>query len=395
MLILAADTGVQARVMEPLQLKSTLSRLFPDYPGPGWSQRLIFVALALLVALLELILYSTKFDFVALWTLILCTLLLASCGWFAPWSEILYIFAYDVTLFIPVGDYFPHLLFGVCAISVSWLARSWVIPGLVLYFSTELLALVATTMLIPRLTGFLLETALVLPLGFFLRWHRLNAERMSTRLRLMKEESTQAETRIRRDLATELHDTIARDLVRLVVLANRLEKHPDSATTEDFRQISELSVSASRWIRSVISRLDARRTHRNLSEVIDEASKMLSSRDMNLELTGTSNLEVVLTRQQLLLATLVVQECATNALKYGVSGTKVTLEATLDESRVLTLIMRNQISPTPNYSTVSSGIGLDNLESRLEEENGELILGKIDRQWIVKAIIPPSREETP
>lgn len=395
MLTLAADTGVQAKVMEPLQLKSVLSRMLPCYHDSGWSQRLIFVALALLIALLELIFYSTKFDFMALWTLILSTLLLASCGWFAPWSEILYILAYDIILFLPVGNHFPHLIFGVCAISVSWLARSWVVPGLVLYLSTEILSLLATTMLMPRVTESLLETSLVLPLGFFLRWHRLNAERMSTRLRQVKEIAAQAEARVRRDLATELHDTIARDLVRLLVLANRLEKHPDSATAEDFRQISELSVSASRGIRPVIAELDARRTRRNLSEVIDETSQMLSSRNMNLRLTGTSNLEVVLTRQQLLLAILVVQECATNALKYGVSGTEVTLEATLDDRQVLTLIMRNQISPTPNFSNVSSGLGLDNLESRLVEENGELILGQIDQKWIVKAVIPPSREEEP
>ncbi|WP_258556388.1 histidine kinase [Mobiluncus mulieris] len=240
------------------------------------------------------------------------------------------------------------------------------------------------------MTGFLLDASLVLPLGFFLRWHRLNTETMSTRLRQAKEEVAQVETRIRQDLATELHDTIARDLVRLVVLANRLEKHPDSATSEDFRLISELSTSASRGIRPVISGLDKRRSRKNITQIIEEVASMLSARDMKLRTVGTSKLDALLTRQQLLLATLMIQECATNALKYGVPGTEVVLEAILDESRVLILTMRNEISPTPNYAGVSSGFGLNNLESRLNEESGELFFGKVEQQWITKAVIPLS-----
>ncbi len=375
-----------------MQIDSLMVRFFPQYPGPGWAQRLIFVALASLIATLELpqFFYYQNPSVETLWILFLSIILLASCGWFAPWSEILYTIIFDITLFTSLSNSMPFLVLGVCAISVSWLSRSWVIPGLMLYFSAELLALFTATRPIPQLTGFLLDASLVLPLGFFLRWHRLNTETMSTRLRQAKEEVAQVETRIRQDLATELHDTIARDLVRLVVLANRLEKHPDSATSEDFRLISELSTAASLGIRPVISGLDKRRSRKNITQIIEEVASMLSARDMKLRTVGTSELNALLTRQQLLLAALMIQECATNALKYGVPGTEVALEATLDESRVLLLTMRNEISPAPDYAGVSSGFGLNNLESRLNEENGELFFGKVEQQWIIKAVIPPS-----
>lgn len=262
-----------------------------------------------------------------------------------------------------------------------------------MFISSEVFTIINTTMLSAQLTGALLEASLVLPLGFFLRWHRLNSARLSRRLHTVQEQAAQAEARIRQDLAAELHDTMAKDLVRLVVLSDRLARHPDSANTEDFRTISELSLSASRGIRPAISRLDARRSRTNFTQIIEEASQMLLSRDLKLEVKGTSNLDALLTRQQLLLATMMVQECAVNVLKYGLYGSEVSLEAELDENRTLTLTMRNEISPTPDYTGVSSGLGLNHLESRLNDEGGELIFGKIGQQWIIKAVIPASREE--
>lgn len=111
-----------------MQLKNSLSRFFPAYAGPGWSQRLIFVALALLIAVVELVsLFFSNTEVTNLWVLLTLVFLLGSCGWFAPWSEILYVAAFDIILFTPLGSHLPYMVLGTFAITLSWMARSWII----------------------------------------------------------------------------------------------------------------------------------------------------------------------------------------------------------------------------------------------------------------------------
>lgn len=63
--------------------------------------------------------------------LLMFMFLLAAGGWFAPWTEVTYVVAVDIMAFLPISNQFAFLTFGVCAIAVSWIARSWVIPGVV------------------------------------------------------------------------------------------------------------------------------------------------------------------------------------------------------------------------------------------------------------------------
>lgn len=380
--------------METFHLRGKVSSLFPHYSGPGWSQRLVFLALALFIGIFETVfLFGQNMNSWSIWTLLPMSILLASCGWFAPWSEVAFVIIFDCCQLTPLSNQLTFYIFGVCAISVSWIARSWSLPGLVIFFTTELFVFVNSTTFAAQVLSFALDTAVVVPLGFLLQRQKQQMEKITADARKSREEAQEAGDRIRRQLAADLHDTIAKDLVRLVVLSDRLAKRPDTAEQRDFELLFEISSDASRRIRPLILNLDATREKTSFSKILNDVSRMLSTRSMVLEVEPETNFDLLLTPKQLHLASLIVQEAAINALKYGPIGALVTMNVELDENRTLEISMRNPIAETPEFTEVTSGFGLRNLESRLNEEDGELFFGKDSEGWIITAIIPPSKEE--
>lgn len=374
---------------------SLISKLFPVYPMPGLFQRLLFVSLAIILGILEVTGSLVRVaNYPSMWALAILVILLASCGWFSPWSDIAYTVFFDCLLLSPLSDNFSFAIWGICAISINWIRRSWIIPGLAIFFSAEFLSLLVSSTPKVQFLSLLLDSLATLSLGFFLRWQYQRMERMVMESQQTKEEAERSGERIRRELAAELHDTIAKDLARLVIVADRIAKHPDEAKPQDFKLVSDIAKTASRRIRPVIFNLDTTRVSASLTDVLDDVRNMLRTREMVLEADANPDLDSLLTRQQRQLATLVVREASTNSLKYAPAGAHVNLELRLDENRILTITMSNPVSEFHEFSGVTGGFGLRNLESRLNDESGELLFGRNSQGWIITALIPAAKEES-
>lgn len=393
MLLDATPADLRKKKVITMPLKSLVPKLFPRYSEPGLSQRIIFVSLALVLGLLEVTgLLVRVANYPSMWALAILVILLASCAWFSPWSDIAYTVFFDCLLLSPLSDNFSFTIWGICAISISWIARSWIIPGLAIFFSAEIFSLLVANPPTAQVLSFILDTLATLSLGFFLRWQHQRMERMTMESQQAKEEAERSGERIRRELAAELHDTIAKDLVRLAILADRIAKHPDEAKPQDLKLVSDIAKTASSRIRPVILNLDTTRVSASLTDILDDVRSMLRAREMVLETDANAELDSLLTRQQRLLASLVVREAATNALKYAPAGAYIELEMSLDEERILTIMMSNPVSELPEYHGMTGGFGLRNLESRLNDEGGELLFGRNSQGWIITAVIPAAKE---
>ncbi|AWB83944.1 sensor histidine kinase [Corynebacterium liangguodongii] len=86
-------------------------------------------------------------------------------------------------------------------------------------------------------------------------------------------------------------------------------------------------------------------------------------------------------------------ELATNAIKYAVRGSIITLcVGCSDES--LRFRMTNEIEPRPTARHMTSGIGLTETKRLVVRHRGEFWAGKRDGQWVVEFEIPSPAEET-
>ena len=314
-------------------------------------------------------------------------ILLSLHGWFGLWADFAYLGL--LTLLIPsdLSNGLGFDLLGIVAIGISWIAQNRVLQTCTIFFLTRVVVFSVTD----DFPSFWLDTLLqAIPLftfGFFLRYQRQHTHELQMQVETAKKEAEVLGARVRRELATQLHDTTAKDLARIAVVAQRLSDQPSTASPEELSQLARLAVTASKRIRPMILNLDSHRETISLESSIREAQKMLTARGITLTAAVPDNIDSALTRQQKLVSALIVRECATNILKYAPEDSTASLEMSLDTSATLTITMHNTIAPTPD-SSITGGFGLRNLEDRLYEEGGELLFGRRGEDWTLSAEIP-------
>ncbi|WCC79328.1 hypothetical protein O6R08_07230 [Cutibacterium equinum] len=220
--------------------------------------------------------------------------------------------------------------------------------------------------------------------GLVLRWHsgrRLLAEQEKELLRASVVES-------RRELARQLHDTTAKDLAHVAVLAQDIAiRHPE--LNEEMDPLVSAATSASRRIRPMILAIDTSATEPTLPDVIEQVTRMLKTRNITLDLMACEDLDRLLSHQQRRTAALAIRECCSNILEYAPSDSLATLVAERNDTNgLLTISLSNEIAAQPAAPALSSGYGLENLGGRIQNEGGTMDITNAGGQWLTVINLP-------
>ncbi|NLI04090.1 MAG: histidine kinase [Actinomycetaceae bacterium] len=316
---------------------------------------------------------------------------LVAAAWLRPFGEIAYLLL-ALGIELALGeDALPLMLIGAYVISVVWIRRSWIVAGVIAFLLLETTTWLSTT---PELSFDLVSTVftmtfvlvIILGIGLVLRYQRLAVEKAEQD----RASAEEASNRIRSELATQLHDTTAKDLARVAITAQRIAaRSTDPVLRAELDELSSLATTAAQRIRPVILNLDSAKSDTSLARAIEMSTTMLRTRSITLDTDFPDNIDELLTRQQRLIGSLIVREVATNILKYAPTNSLATLIVEFNGySHELDLILSNEISPVPIADGITGGFGLANLEQRVAEEGGELGYAQTGNTWITHASIP-------
>ncbi|NMW82339.1 ATP-binding protein, partial [Mobiluncus mulieris] len=287
-----------------------------------------------------------------------------------------------------------------------WLVRSWIIPGLLLLLVTEISLTAVSPHPSLQAIGAVFGSGVTIALGLAIRYFRLKTAKANARAEFSrqqaeqarreaeqaKREARQASRLIRKQLAVQLHDTIAKDLAHIAIKAQELSQ-PGCATPEELAALANQAIATSKRIKPTILQLDTESGRANITETVSLVTKMLSTRNITLQNDVSENLAPQVTRQQALLACLVIREAATNILKYAPTDTTASLEVTREPDGAITITTSNTIGDSPANIGTTGGFGLANLERQITTNGGELEYSHTPARWILWATIPTGGKE--
>ncbi|WP_168709461.1 sensor histidine kinase [Actinomyces procaprae] len=232
-------------------------------------------------------------------------------------------------------------------------------------------------------------------LGEMLRFQREQA-RSAARRRL------ESRLRQRRLMASELHDTVARDLTYAVLMGEQFK----IAHADDEQLSRELDViiepvrmavaQLRRGLRSmstddgddVVLRV-ASRPPRPLAQTLADADRVLADRGARLETDGTQLLtESIFTpgaQQQVLR---VINELVDNAAKHTPAEglARITIET---DDRALDCMVTNTVDAAHTKDrALSSGLGLADAQRRVESLGGDFVINRGESRWTVTFSVP-------
>ena len=338
--------------------------------------------------------------------LFLLALTLPLCAIHPPLFELLYITIFLTSAYIGLQQSLTSPVVGAYVLVGVWLVRSWIVPGLLLLVLTEASLVVVSPYPGLQAVGALFGSGITIALSLAIRYFRLKTAKANARAEFSrqqaeqarreaeqaKREARQASRLIRKQLAAQLHDTIAKDLAHLAIDAQQLSLQGTASATE-LTALAEQAIAASKRIKPTIMQLDTESGRANITETISLVTKMLSTRNIALETEISENLDPQVTRQQALLACLVIREAATNILKYAPTGTTASLEVTREPDGAITITTSNTIGDSPANIGTTGGFGLANLERQITTNGGELEYSHTPARWILWATIPTGGKE--
>lgn len=363
-----------------------LNLIFPSYTRSTLVQPLVFTLSAVFFLgfdTFQLIAGQQNASILGvIFSLVLLGVFVAA-GWFQV-CEYVFLICYFVFNLLNLIDGFGMMSFALSIMMVFWLMRSWIVPAvLVLVLDGGVATAVSIT---PGLQAFssVLTAVLVLAIGLALRWQngrRVLAEQEREAIRRAAAEN-------RMELARQLHDTTAKDLAHVAVLAQDVAtRHPELSA--ELSPLVAAATDASRRIRPMILSIDTTASEVPLSQVVQQVAQMLKTRNITLDTTAAENLDDTVTRQQQLTAALAIRECGSNILKYAPASSETNLIIDTDaDPGVLTISLSNEIADTPAAPGMSSGYGLANLGSRIRSEGGSMEASNLGSQWLIYITLP-------
>lgn len=363
-----------------------LDYFFPRYTRSRVAQPVLFVTATVSFIVIDAL--SVKFGIYAfdishVLPILGLSILFALAGFFQV-CEFLFIVCYITANACDVIGSFTAPSFGISIVLVFWLMRSWIVPAIGVMIIDVVVSIAVSTTPQLQLFSSIIVSSLSLIIGLTLRWQ--NSRRILAEIQ--QEQARDAAEQIKQELARQLHDTTAKDLAHVAVLAQDLKvHHPDLASELD--ALISVATSASRRIRPMILSIDTTARETPLSDVVTQVTAMLKTRNIMLETSIAGDIDTVLVRQQRLVAALAIRECASNILKYAPAYSEANLEMeTYAAPGVLTISLSNQISSQPAVPSMSSGYGLANLSSKIRSEGGTIDSSNIGQQWVTYITLP-------
>ncbi|MDD7384125.1 MAG: hypothetical protein SPI12_06290 [Actinomycetaceae bacterium] len=318
-----------------------------------------------------------------------CQILRTACS-FAPVSEIVFALLYTIVAATPLGSDVMFGFFGMYAVCIEWLVRSWYLPSIAFFVSSQVLAaLTQSDGLKTSVISFLVGTVIIIVSAYSIRNHRSQMARVTSQAQADVDAAHKASDQLRQDLAVLLHDSTAKDLSRIALISRDLQsEYPDEPL---LAQLADIASSASRRVRPLILNLTIQPHADTLTTIIAHAQQMLATRSITLDVDIPDMLDALISpqSQQCRIAGLVVREGATNILKYAPRGSAASLDI-VDDGIALCITLSNTVSDNVQEG-MTGGFGLRHLDEQVAAIDGTLSHMNLDGNWIVYATIPHER----
>ncbi len=369
------------------------SLLFPGQATNNRAQRWFYIMVATILLIVDAILLDKNgtgsvtdyFILISLWVT------LSAAGWHSIIGGLAFVLLCSALL-TGIENLFILQIFGVFALAGEWISRSWFVPAGIVLLIFETTMLTKINDLSSYIASTLLLLGLTTGLGLAFRWQKNQARKLQAESAANRKTALEAAQKVRRELAVELHDTLAKDLARVMITAQNLAKNPPTDNlSSELIQLAELASTAARRLRPVILELDTPGIDPPVMDVINTCMTMLSSRKIILDSDVPAGIDDELTQRQRIVAGLIIRESATNILKYAPNNSVANLVIELLPANLLSITMTNLISETVNQD-ITGGFGLTNLAQRIESEGGTFQTGSTGSVWMIAATVPASNK---
>ena len=279
---------------------------------------------------------------------------------------------------------------GLYVLAIDWIAsKRYTIAGFFLIVGVSL-SYLSDGFTPASLLGSILGIAGAVAIGLVLRWSQ-------DRVDVSRKE---AREKVYRDLAVELHDTVVRDLSRVIVAAELLTREPNSpALVEQIHASAHEALKSTRTMMAGFAKPEEEET---FQQVVGKCGQMLATRSIQLNVDIPDDLHGSMSREAYGALILTLKEGAANILKYASAGSEAELLVERQSSEEVLLTLSNDCGEkVASEPLLSGGFGLENLAARLSNQGGKLSYMKVSDRWILVAEIQmgqptmPTSEFTP
>lgn len=369
-------------------------------PGGSTSSRRLKVAYSLiagcllLIDLASVIIRDGRFHGALTGTVTLALLAsVVACGWDARSGGTL------VTVFSLIGIFAPadyasigisgNAIHIVCA---DWISRRWIGESIVAMFLVDAAILLTCSpedlpYAIPLLTIAWIASFIS---GLLFYWARHERQDLAHKVTDLEEEFQ----RTRYDLSVRLHDSVAAELTKVVLLSDELTQYTtDVGVRVQSEAIARHGRSALATIRDII-RFNApqRSTPPSLSSTIDASTQLLVSRGVALSVDMPENADAALSYPSRDFLCLAIREGCLNICKYAPRDSTAFLTIEQLDGGAVDCALSNivgapQYDPAP-ADPMSGRFGLRSLHESAELIGADVNYGQSGSRWFLTVSIP-------
>lgn len=370
--------------------------VFLDQPKGSRARRIVFGGLAGVLLLLEVLSWYAAGgspDGLSVEPLVASCLALAFTGWLPATGGALYVLVTATVLVVPTPNLITFPLVGIFAVVAEWISRRWYLQAVVALALVQVPQFLTSQRPLADLVGLVLGLAIAVPIGFGVQWSEERAGVLRQEVRVSQVAAESAAALVRRDLNLALHDTVAQDLVRIIVAGQSAARRTtDPQTAEEVQELSELARDAMRHVRALMGDVGVGHTDpvQPLGDVLGTCQATLAGRAITLDAELPEDIDSACSLRQRSVLGLVLREGTTNILKYARVGSTAHLSVEVLEDGTVAMTMANLIDPAADDArgALSGGYGLDSLTERAAREGGSLQFGSNGGTWLLSVTVP-------
>ncbi|MFC7581526.1 sensor histidine kinase [Schaalia naturae] len=382
--------------------RTRLASLIDRQPHGGTGRRIVFGLLAALLFVLEVTLGDpTSRGLIGIELTLGACAALASAGWLPALGGTLFGALMLTGIALPDAIASPVLLgIGLYAVIAEWVSRRWYIPSVLLLAAVESAQFATTSSPAAEAAGLALGGVFAITLGLGIQWNERRVDVLREQAESSRRDALVAKESIQRELAAALHDTVARDLVQIIVDSQSIARRsPDPGTAEEVDHLGDLGRDAMRHVRSMMGTAAVTGDiplREPVASVVEVCRQMLEGRGIRVDTDLPAGIDTACEPRAHSILALSIREGMTNVYKYGREGSPARLVVELLGHGGVALSMANAIDPVSQdaRSSLMGGFGLDNLARAVANEGGRIRFGSTGGTWLLTVALPaaPAQE---
>lgn len=274
---------------------------------------------------------------------------------------------------------------------VLWIAKGWYLFAFLAYIISHTPALFTSNeLLIDYLQYVFFEFFCAVFIGIASRVLILQIAKLRERVATLRKTLDEQEYRIRIQLASELHDYVAKDLAVISTIAQENRGAAiETAAQDSWSAVATVAQHAGDKLRMLISSTKTSFTPADIVETIGQGKYILRQRQIRLKEIYNKGDFKSLNDTQARLLVMLLREGLVNIFKYSPANSRAKLQISKNQKNSIFVLMENFIAPESKLDkTNSSEFGLRNLNYIFAKEGAVLVKEDLKTTWILVAELP-------